>query len=335
MNAKKLLVLYVLEVLKKYSNSNHKLTQKDIINHIKRDYNMECERKAISRNISYLREFGYDIQTKADNGEGIVLLTREFEDAELRLLIDSVYSSKFLSKKHSNILIDKLNKKSSKYFKNRTKHILPINGNYKSHSSTLFYNIDIIDEAIENKKKISFIYNHYGVDKKLHPKYMKKHILNPYQIIINNARYYLIGNIDKYNNLANFRIDLITNIEIVKDATIKPIYHIKGYENGLDLNKIIDESPYMFSGGTDNVVIKTEKKHIGDIIDWFGEKITINKLNEQEVEIHFKANSNAIRYWLLQYGLHIEIIRPKHLRLQYIKDIKDILAKYENETEEE
>jgi len=335
MNAKKLLVLYVLEVLKKYSNSNHKLTQKDIINHIKREYNMVCERKAISRNISYLREFGYDIQTKADNGEGIVLLTREFENAELRLLIDSVYSSKFLSEQHSKILIDKLNKKSSKYFKNRTKHILPMKGHYKSHSATLFYNIDIIDEAIENKNKISFIYNHYGIDKKLHAKYKKKHVLNPYQIVINNSRYYLIGNMDKYNNLVNFRIDLITNIDIIRDSNIKPIYDIKGYENGLDLNKIIDESPYMFSGGTDNVVVKTKKETIGDIIDWFGEKISIVEINEQEIEVHFKANANAIRYWLLQYGLSLEVLAPERLRLQYIEDIKNIFDKYKNKEEKD
>jgi len=327
MGPKKLLILYILEVLKKYSDENHKLTQKDVIKHIKEEYNMVCERKAIGRNISYLIEFGYEIETKADNNEGIWLVSREFEEAELRLLIDSIYATKFLNDKYANKLICKLNKKGSKYFKNRTKHIINISEQNRSHNASLFYNIDIIDEAIDSSYKISFKYNMYGADKKLHIK--KEHTVSPYQMIINNGRYYLIGNIEKYNNIVNFRIDLITDIKIIKNSVIKPIKNIEDHKNGLDLNKISIESPYMFSGKTSHIKIKTNIAMIGSFIDWFGEEIKIIKLDNNNVEIRFIANINAMRYWILQYGLHIEVLKPEKLRQLHIEDIKEIYKKYE------
>ncbi|MBN2852515.1 MAG: WYL domain-containing protein [Clostridia bacterium] len=328
MNAKKLLILYVLEVLKKYSDQNHKLTQCDIISYIQKDYEMDCERKAVARNISYLQEFGYDISTKADNGEGIWLVSREFEDAELRLLIDSVYSSKFLSEHYSKSIIDKLNRKSSIYFKSRTRHILPVIENNRNHNTTIFYNIDIIDEAIERHKKISFIYNYFEIDKKLHPKHEKEHIVNPYQILIHNSKYYLIGNIDKYDNIVNFRMDLITNMKIIEDTAIKPVYNLEDHKTGLDLRKVKNEFPYMYSGKTESIVIRTEKGMIGDFIDWFGEDIKIKECDNEKIEIRFTANINAMRYWILQYSLHLEIIYPSSLREMHTNDIKCIYEKY-------
>lgn len=328
MTSKKLIILVILEVLKKYSDQNHKLTQNDIILYVKKDFDIDVERKAVSRNISYLCEFGYEIETKADNGEGIWLVTRDFEQAELRLLIDSVYSSKFLTNSYSKALINKLNKKGSMYFKNRTKHILNIKDGAKYRNADLFYNIDIIDEAINIRRQISFTYNSYGVDKKLHPKSDHKYIVNPYQILINNGRYYIITNFDKYNNIVIFRIDLITNITIKKDLKRKPIRKLEGHENGLELSKIKTQSPYMFSGNSETIVIQTKSEMIGTFIDWFGFNIKIKEIDNETIEVRFKASINAMRYWCLQYGLYIKIIRPKSLVDIYISDVKKISEKY-------
>lgn len=330
MSSKKLLILCVLEILKKYSDENHKLTQADIIKYIQQDYGITCERKAIGRNISYLLEFGYEIETKEDNNEGILLVKREFEEGELRLLIDYIYSIKYLNKKYAKDLVEKLVNKGSRYFKNRTRHIINIDKQNRSHNKGLLLNIDIIDEAIESSHMISFTYNVYGIDKKLQPKSDKRYCVSPYQMIINNGRYYLIGNIKKYSNIVNFRIDLITDVELIENSVIKPIKKIDGHTNGLDLNKISIESPYMFSGETSYITIKTKESMIGNFIDWFGKDIKIKSLDEINIEISFRANINAMRYWILQYGLSIEVIEPKKLRETHIKDINDICHKYKD-----
>ena len=117
--AKKLYIMYILEILKKYSDDRHRLKQQDIIDIMKKDYDVACERKAVARNISDLQELGYDIET----GGGYYLAERDFEDSELRLLIDSVLASKYIPANQAKDLIDRLAGQSNIYFKKQVRHV--------------------------------------------------------------------------------------------------------------------------------------------------------------------------------------------------------------------
>lgn len=322
--SKKMLILYVLEVLKNYSDENHRLTQQEIINFIERDYGMECERKAVSRNITALQEFEIDIE----NDGGYYLASRQFEDAELRLLIDSLLSSKHIPTAQCRQLIEKLKGLANKYFSAKVRHISNLSELGHTDNKQLFYTIDILDEAIEQEKKVSFYYNEYGSDKKFHQKKDERYIVNPYQIVVTNGRYYLIGNYNKYDNVAHYRLDKITDIELLDDS-VKPMKSVKGLENGLNLPKHLAEHIYMFCGASVFVTMQIDNKIIGDVIDWFGRDFTILIDDEKTATIRLKVNENAMYYWALQYGAYVEILEPKTLRDEIKETIINIAKKYE------
>ena len=156
---KKLLILRILEILTEYSDSEHKLRQGDIMNLLRLNYGIECERKAVARNVEYLQDAGYDI---VSDKSGTYLAERKFEIGELRLLIDSVLANRNVCKPHTKELVAKLAKEGGKYFKNYTKHVINLDDWQKQESKEYFYNIELLCEAIEKKRKVSFFYNSYG-----------------------------------------------------------------------------------------------------------------------------------------------------------------------------
>ena len=131
------------------------------------------------------------------------------------------------------------------------------------------YSLDAINDAIAEKKKISFIYNDIGTDFKLHPRRKEEYIVNPYQIVAKNGRFYLIGNYDKYDNVAHFRIDRMTDVKKT-DAKAKPMKEVPELENGLNLPKHMAEHIYMFSGKSAVIKLKTTADMMSEFVDWFG-----------------------------------------------------------------
>ena len=324
---KKMLNMLILEILKEYSDEDHKLTQQEIIRLLKLNYGMECDRRSVKNNISYLKELGYEISTEG----GTYLISREFEDAELRLLIDSVLFSKNMTQKQAKGLIDKLRGLGNRYFSAKVSHIVNLPDLQHSDNKQLLYTLDAVNDAIASKKKISFMYNEYGVDFKLHPKREDPYIVNPYQLVANNGKYYLIGNIDKYNNAAHFRLDKMTCVKIL-DEKCKPAKEVKDFENGFNLPKHMAEHIYMFGGKSINVKIKTTDDMMSELVDWFGRDFDIISHNNGEVIAVLKCNMSAIRYWALQYGPYVEILSPIELRKQILQDTKEMLKKYKSNT---
>lgn len=320
---KKLYIIYILEVLKNYSDYEHRLTQKEIIDIIKRDYGAELERKSIARNIGDLQDLGYEI---VQDG-GYYLDEREFQDGELRLLIDSVLSSKYIPQKQAKTLIEKLIKLSNVYFKKQVRHFSNID-RMEHNSGQLFYTIEILSEAIEKNRKVTFFYNRY-VDEsmKLKPTSDVKHIVNPYQIAIANGRYYLIGNIDKYGNSTHFRVEKITDVEIIPEPA-KPIKEVEEFRNGLDLPAHMAEHIYMFSGKSELVKLRLNKAGINDCIDWLGKDIYLTKETDDTYIVELKANPQAMKYWAVQFGSNVELLEPEYLREETAELVKKIYNKY-------
>jgi predicted DNA-binding transcriptional regulator YafY len=194
---KKMLNMLILEILREYTDENHSLTQQEIIKLLDQNYGMECDRRSVKSNIMSLKELGYDISMEHGNR----LISREFDDAELRILIDSVLFSKSISTRQAKSLIDKIRKISSKYFNAKVSHVSNCPELHRTINKQAMYSLDTINDAIAEKKKISFVYNSIGTDFKLHPRKDHDYIVNPYQIVANNGRFYLIGNYNKYDNI--------------------------------------------------------------------------------------------------------------------------------------
>lgn len=320
---KKMLNMLILEILRLYSDENHSLTQQEIIKLLNRNYGMECDRRSVKSNVMSLKEMGYDIATD----KGYRLLSREFDDSELRILIDSVLFSKSISTKQAKELINKIRGLASNYFNAKVSHISNLPRLNRTINKQAMYSLDTINDAIAEKRKVKFVYNDIGTDLQLHPKKEEPYVVNPYQIVANNGRFYLIGNNDKYDNVAHFRIDKMTDVKLLEEK-VKPMNKVSGLEKGLNLPKHMAEHIYMFSGDSISVKIRTTQDMIGQLVDWFGMDIKIIEKNTENIIVKFDCNYSAMRYWALQYGTYVEVLSPKDLREQLKEDIGRMADKY-------
>ena len=337
---KNMLIMNILEILKKHSDENHRLNQKEIIDLLDSEYDMKVDRKAIKRNLMNLLDFGYELEytetirtNKKGEQEALYsdwYLVRDFTDAELRLLIDSLLFSKHIPYSQCKELIEKLECLSNKYFKAKVKHIRNLPEKMPNNKQ-IFYVIEILDEAISKGKKVEFCYNDFGTDKKLHPRMSsngkpRRYIINPYQMAATNGRYYLIANYDKYDNISHYRVDRISDIVILDE----PVKKQKDLSETINLPKHMAEHIYMFSGESVRVAMRIEKFLVGDVIDWFGKDVIFHNETETSVDVSVAVNLEAMRYWAMQYANHVEVLRPEKLREEIKKDLLAAVEKYED-----
>lgn len=321
---KKLLILRILEILTNYSNQDHKLRQTDIIRYLKVIYGIDCERKAVARNLHFLQQAGYDI---VSDKTGSYLATRRYEVGELRLLIDAVLSNRNIGKTHTRDLIAKLVKEGGNHFKTHANHVVNLDDWQKENGHNYFFNIEMLCEAIELNKKIKFFYNTYGIDKKLHKKSDTKSIVNPYQLLLKNGKYYLLCNYDKYNNIAFCRIDHITDLEIIADVA-KPLKKIKGYEHGINLGKLYNRLPYLFEDEPQTIEFLADNFIINEIIDRFGFDVCISPHSDTQIKVTLTAGPKAMRFWILQYSRNVKVLAPQTLCDIIVQDIKTTVEIY-------
>lgn len=340
---KKMLNMCILEILKENTDADHTLTQKDIGDILKSKYLMTVDRKAIKRNLSELVSAGYliewdEIPRGGIEGDSAVwtnfYLNREFEDSELRLLIDSLLFSKHIPYSQCKTLIEKLEGLSNKYFKSKVKHISNLPENQPGNKQ-LFLIIEILDEAISKRKQVSFLYDEFGTDKKKHHKVNadgipRQYVVNPYQMVATNGRYYLIGNYDKYDDVSYYRLDRISEIKPL-NANAKDKKLVAGMEHGLNLPAMMAEHLYMFGGPSVRAKFRAPAWLADQIIDWFGLEVEFEREtlgqgkqiegsestkqpSDDNVLVSVRVNENAFFFWALQYGMHVEVLDPKAIR---------------------
>lgn len=321
---KKMLNMLILEILKEYSDQEHRLTQQEIIRLLKSNYDMDCDRRSVKNNVVCLKELGYEISME----DGYYLLEREFDDAELRMLIDSVLFSKNLTQKQAKTLIEKLKGMGNRYFSAKVNHVSNLPELHHGDNKQLMYVLDTINEAISQHKKISFVYNKYGFDFKLHPKREEKYVVNPYQMVANNGFYYLIGNYDKYDDISHYRLDKMTCVEMLTEK-VKPQNQVMGLEQGLNLPKHMAEHIYMFSGESVAINMLVDETIISELVDWFGNDFyVIEKRRNNQVLVRLKCNEQAFFYWALQYGPYVEVLEPVSLRSKIAEAVSEMNEKY-------
>ena len=305
---KKLAIIRILQILQRESDESHPVKQAEIARILEDDYGLIVERKAIGRSISMLKEAGYDIESNPRSGSW--LSEREFTESETRLLIDGVLSSKHITAKYSKDLIDKLCGLQSRHFRSHVKHVYSVNEWDKTANSQLFYNIELIDEAIETKKQIRFDYNKYGLDKKLHR--TTTHTASPYQLILHNQRYYLMARNERWKNMAFYRLDRITNMSLTEEK-LAPVNTIEGYERGIDFKELSTALPYMYTDKPERVEFVADEGVTDQVIDWFGKDIRVNKSGDGQIRVSVKVSPKAMEHWAMQYAGYVTVTSPESL----------------------
>ena len=322
---KKLALLRILQILQRYSDEKHPLKQEDLIRILDNEYGITLERKAVSRNVQLLKDAGIEIEsTRA----GSRLSEREFTDAELRMLIDGVLSSKYVPEGYSKDLINKLCGLTSKYFKSHIKYIYAVGEWDKTDNQQVFLNIELIDEAIEQGKQIRFEYHKYGIDKKLHKN--RAHHASPYQLILHNQRYYLMAQNDWWKDVTYYRLDRMKNMTIT-EKPITPITTIDGYKDGINYKELSTALPYMFSDKPVWVEFTADEDLVDQIIDWFGKDIRIDKCGDKQVKITVKVSPSAMEHWALQYAGYVTVISPQSLVESIKTRLQTAVGKYNNQ----
>lgn len=340
---KKLLIMNILEILQRYTDEDHRLSQREIGEILEREYSVRADRKTIKRNLTDLIDAGYDLEysesiRKNRQGEDEVLLTdwylnRTFTDSELRLLIDGLLFSKHIPYSQCRELVQKLEGLSNQYFRSRTGYIRTL-PNDQPNNRQLFYTIEILDEAIRKKVQVAFRYLEYRADKRLHLRrnregQVREYIINPYQMAAVNGRYYLICNYNKYDNISNYRLDRITEIRLL-NTPVKDRTKVRGLEQGLNLPQHMAEHIYMLAGESIPVTFRTSKVILNDVMDWFGEISLFNE-TEDTVNAAVTVNREAMICWAMQYGRYVEVLGPSDLREEvkqaFIKALENYAVK--------
>lgn len=319
LGGKKAIPLCILEILKLDSDADHILTTKEIIEKLDKQYGVTAERKAVSRNIALLCDMGYDICLYEENGVGYYLREREFTEAELRMLIDSVLSSRFIPQRHAQQLIEKLKGLSTHRFAKRMQHVQGIAEWQHLRNDQFFFTLEMVDEAIDKGNSLQFVYNDYGMDGNLHPRRQDLYYFTPYQVVCCEGQYYAIGNSKGHANLSHYRLDLMTNVRI--DGKGTPIKSLADYAGGLDIGKYTREHLYMFSGKPQTVVLQMPQSLAGNIVTKFGTAAVMKPVNQTEMQVTLTASVEGLRYWVLQYCRYCQVIAPQELREMVIGDI--------------
>lgn len=312
---KKLALLRILQLLQKLSYEGHPLTHSDIARELEQRYGITMERKAVSRNISVLREAGYDIVSVRD---GCYLREREFEPGELRALIDGVISSRYINGSQSKALIEKLTDLGGPGFDPHIRHLRTLPYTDKADNQELFLNIELVDEAITAQKQLSFDYNRYGVDGQPHK--TKRHRVSPYQLLLHNQRYYLAARNERYGSLTFYRLERITCVKILDEPLTPP-------EQGMDFSALSLERPYMFTDASEKVVFYADESIADQVIDWFGSAAHIRP-EKGHLRVTVTTSTEAMRYWALQYLNYVEVISPPKLRENISRDLAAGIEKY-------
>lgn len=321
---KKTSILLILKVLQEYTDENHYLIYQQIIDKIYNLYGIKLERKSVANSIELLQKLDYDIEKK-DRG-GVCLLSRDLEKSEVTFLIDAIFSSKSIPGKYAKELADKISKNLSIYERKNYDYLHKTSEINRTSSSEIFLNVELIQEAIDKKKRISFQYLTYNSCGEKIPKMDGyEYSVSPYYLINNYGHYYLLCNYrSKYAFIQTFRIDYMTNLKIDETRDIKPLKTLDESLKNFSLTEYLNEHIYLFGGEAIEVKLQIkDPSSIAYIYDWFG---NIKIYNENGIiTTTLKSNENALLFWLLQYGEYFKVIEPVSFKDKLIEKAKKVI----------
>lgn len=324
----KLRILYIIDIFASKSDEDHLLSANDVIRYLRDDYGIECERKTVYDCIECLNEYGFEI-IKSQSPRGYFMVPYHFETAELRLLIDAVQSANFISAKKSKALVKKFSAFASEYQYKRLENQVYIDNRSKGSNERIFYNIDILNSAIIQKRQVNVVYRRRKVVDGKRAQYEEKNMtINPYALIWANDHYYLVGNYSKYDNLIHLRVDRLKSVEVT-DKTARHFSAVSPYTTSFDTADYSYKHLSMFAGDIKPVELICNNSIIEDFIDRFGERCYMVPFDND----HFLAKvdvavTEGLVSWIMQFGDKIKVKGPKDLKNMIIDKTKSILTLY-------
>ena len=316
-NNQKLKTLYLLKILMEKTDELHPMTVNEIIDELQQ-FGIAAERKSIYTDIELLRTFAVDIICDKTRTNNYYIAGRDFQLAELKLLVDAVQASKFITHKKSEELIKKIEKLASVHEAKALHRQVIVNDRVKTMNESIYYNVDAIHNAIQQNNMVQFKYFDYTVDKRL--KFRRNgeiYCVSPYALTWVDENYYLIAYHDRYQDISHFRVDRMSEMEVSEN--VRPIINEFKDFNVVEYTKRVFN---MFSGDSERVEIEFDNSLINVVIDRFGKDVIIHGKTETSFRISVDVSATGTFFgWLLMFGEKARIIAP----LTLVKSMKEYL----------
>ncbi len=314
---------YIAKLLEELTDEDHYLTTMQISNLLEERYGMTSYRQTIAKDMEILRTVGMDIDCIPSTQNRYRLLSRRFDDAELKLLIDAVASSKFISKKKSEVLAGKLASLSSSFKAEELKRNVSVEGRVKSENELTLLIIDAINEAINKGKQIRFQYFHYNVRKRPEEKWKGYwYHTSPYRLVWNGDYYYVVCWNDKYNNISTFRIDRMLSIPQISEEDSVPM------PKRVNIDKVINSVFRMYAVNAERVPVELlcENAIMDAMIDRFGKNVKTKMIDEGHFMAEVSVAVNDVFFgWIFGFGGKVKIASPEDVKTKYASMVHNAL----------
>ncbi|MDD3368323.1 MAG: WYL domain-containing transcriptional regulator [Lachnospiraceae bacterium] len=321
----KLKLLYILQYLSAYSDKNHPLSTMRILDLLAEE-GIQAERKSIYRDIASLQEYGYDIQSrKSKTDSGYYLASREFELPELKLLVDAVQASKFITLRKSRELIEKLEHFASEGDAKQLKRQVYVANRIKTANESIYDNVDVIHRAMQENVQISFLYYEWNLEGSLTArKDGARYQVSPWALLWSEENYYLVAYDETMEMIKHYRVDKMGRIALQKKDRL-------GSEqfDSFDIASYANKTFGMYGGTEEMVSLVFQHSLLGVCMDRFGKDTTLRKLDDEHFSVRVKvAVSSQFFGWLSGLGKGVTIKAPESVAVQYREYLQDILKNY-------
>lgn len=324
-NSQKLKMLYLLKILSEETDEQHMLGAAGILDRLI-SYGIKAERKALYDDIEQLRRFGYDIvYVKSRTNGGYYLGNREFELPELKLLVDAVQASRFMTAKKSRELIGKLERFASKEEARQLQRQVFVAGRIKTEQENIYYNVDAIHRALQEQVQIAFLYMEWGLDGRLHPKNDGRlYRISPWALLWSDENYYMIGFDGEAEMIKHYRVDKMQHIDMLD---IKR----RGEEAfaDFDLAAYANRTFGMYGGQAVEVRLVFQNYLAGVVMDRFGRETRMRPVDEKHFRVRVQvAVSGQFFGWLTGLGNGVRLEGPDWVVEAYREHLQKIIAGY-------
>lgn len=318
----KLKIFYILDYLQKNSHESHPVRASDLIAWLDRNHNISCDRKTVYSDVAALQEYGIDIVSIPGKNGGYYIASRNFELPELKLLIDAVQSSRYLTEKKSRELIEKLLTQCNEQDAKLMKRNVLVSGRVKSMNETIYYNVDAVQEAIAQNKQISFRYFDWDFGGKR--KYREKaYIASPYGLCQDNENCYLLALSDRHG-ITSYRVDRMSDIALL-DTPRTPCPELSGKALTDHANRLFQ----MYSGDTVDVKMRFHRSLINVVIDRFGKDTMLIPDGEDFFNFTVRvAVSPMFLSWIMGFGSKAKILYPQSVIDDFCSLCADAMNQY-------
>ena len=322
----KLKLLYLVKILTEQTDEEHCLSAQALIDALG-TYGIKAERKSIYDDIAQLIDFGYDIVlVKAKTGGGYYLAGRDFELAELKLLVETVQASRFLTQKKSRELISKIEKLASKAEAGQLQRQVYVANRIKTANESIYYIVDDIHRAVQNNEQITFQYLEWNLDKELVPrKDGKNYRVSPWALTCKDENYYMIAHESESDSIKHFRVDKMGQIKVLTGVLREGAELFERFDIAAYANKTFG----MFGGREEVVTLIFENRFIGVVLDRFGKEVPIRIRDDEHFSVRVQvALSGQFYGWLTGLGVGAKIIAPTGVLEEYKDYLNRVYMQY-------